>query len=191
MKKGVKFYQPFMLGVTLMDRHSKNQYLKELREEYLKTRSKRGRGQFLDEAEKRTGLDRKYLIKKLGRKSCLDRSEGERKRRRDTCDGPVKAALAICWKIFDHPCGQRLESLLKAETTRLRDFGELRCSDEVAAKLTKICCRTIDEKLKHTKEVESQARKYHKKLKSCTPWSIWASRRTTLSRPSMKRSPNK
>ena len=40
---------------------SRNQYLKELRTEYLKTKSKKKRGELLNEAEKRTKLERKYL----------------------------------------------------------------------------------------------------------------------------------
>jgi len=40
-----------------MDIHSTNQYLKKIRIEYLKTKSKKGKGRLLDEAEKRTGKD--------------------------------------------------------------------------------------------------------------------------------------
>ena len=46
---------------------------------------------------------------------------------------------------------------------RLRALGELLCSDEVAGKLERISARTIDEKLKHQKEVEGLKRKYHRK----------------------------
>lgn len=143
---------------------SRNQYLKELRREYLQIKSKKGRGRLLDEAAKRTELNRKYLIEKLKSKSNLDKHPSERKRRRVIYDGPVKIALAVCWNIFDHPCGQRLHPLLQTETEKLRELGELRCSDETASKLKKISFRSIDEKLKHTKEVERQKQKYHKKI---------------------------
>lgn len=148
----------------MMTMQSRTQYLKELRKEYLQTKNKKARGKLLDEAEKRTGLERKYLTKKLRAKSNLDRNKEDRKKRKSVYDGSVKTALAVCWKIFDHPCGQRLESLLKTETDKLRKLGELSCSDEVASKLRKIGFRTIDEKLKHTKEVERQKRKYHRKI---------------------------
>jgi len=72
--------------------------------------------------------------------------------------------LVQIWRIFDYPCGQRLEPLLKTEVDRLRKLGELNCSDEVAEKLKKISFRTIDEKLKHQKEIERIRRKYHKKV---------------------------
>jgi len=48
-----------------MNMYSRNQYLKELRTEYLKTKLKKKRGELLDEAGKRTKLNRKYLIDKL------------------------------------------------------------------------------------------------------------------------------
>jgi hypothetical protein len=54
--------------------------------------------------------------------------------------------------------------VLKAEVDRLRKLGELECSEETAEKLKKISFRTIDEKLKHQKEVERIRKKYQKKV---------------------------
>ncbi len=64
-----------------MDMQSRNQYLVELRTEYLKTKSKKKRGKLLDEAEKRTKLERKYLTQKLKPKSNLDKLASEKKKR--------------------------------------------------------------------------------------------------------------
>lgn len=148
----------------MMNMQSRNQYLLELRTEYLKTKSKKRRGELLDEAEKRTKLDRKYLTQKLKPKSNLDKSQTERKKRKKYYDNSVTPALAKMWKTFDKPCGQRLEPLLKSETEKMRMLGELSCSDEVAGKLKKISFRTADELLKHTKEVERQKQKYKEKI---------------------------
>lgn len=93
-----------------MDMHTRNQYLKEVRREYLGAIRTR-KSALLNETEKRTGLDRKHLIKKLRPRSNLDRVTVIRRARKATDDGPVKAALARCWEIFDHPCGQRLAPL--------------------------------------------------------------------------------
>jgi hypothetical protein len=72
----------------------------------------------------------------------------------------VRAALTRVWEIFDFACGQRLKSnLTKEMIERLRELEELDCSDTVAQKLTKISARTIDEKLKHQKEVLRQLQK--------------------------------
>ena len=148
----------------MMDMYSRNQYLKEIRSEYLKTKSKKEKGKLLDEAEKRTGLNRKYLMEKLKPKSNLDKDKSQRKRRKEYYDSYVREALVQVWRIFDYPCGQRLEPLLKTEVDRLRRLGELKCSDKVAEKLKKISFRTIDEKLKHQKEVERIRKKYQKNV---------------------------
>jgi hypothetical protein len=61
----------------MMDMHSRNQYLKQIRVEYLKTRSKKEKGRLLDESEKRTCLNRKYLIRKLRVLSNLDKKKAK------------------------------------------------------------------------------------------------------------------
>jgi hypothetical protein len=147
----------------MMNMQSRNQYLKEVRTEYLKTKSKKERGELLNEAEKRTKLNRKYLLEKLRSKSNLDKILQHRKKRASYYDNSVKPALVVMWRIFDYPCGQRLEPSLKNETEKLRKLGELSCSNEVAKKLKKMSSATIDRKLKHQKEIEIINDKYRKK----------------------------
>ena len=132
--------------------HSRNQYLKTLRERYLKTKSKKDKGKILNEYCQNTGQDRKYVIKKMRFK--VKFKQGQRKKRKEYYDGYVKAALARVWEIFDFACGQRLKSnLTKEMIERLRQQKELHCSDRVVKKLTQISARTIDDKLRHQKEV--------------------------------------
>lgn len=130
-----------------------------MRKEYLKA-PKKERGRLLDEAQKRTGLNRKYLIRptgsckdKLRPSSNLDRRKEERRRRKVIYDGEVRAVLAKVWEIFDYPCGQRLKTLLLTELERLRRLGEVQCTAEAVAKLLQISPRTIDIKLAHQREV--------------------------------------
>lgn len=144
--------------------YSRNQYLLELRREYLKTKSKKKRGELLNEATKRTKLNRKYLIEKLKPKSNLDKDKSQSKKRKQYYDNSIKPALVKMWQLFDYPCGQRLKPLLKSETEKLRLLNELSCSDEIAIKLKQISPATIDRKLKHQKEVERLRRKYHHKI---------------------------
>ena len=148
----------------MMDMKSRNQYLKELRTEYLKIKPKKKRSKLLDEAVKRTKLNRKYLMDKLKPKSNLDNLLSKRKRRKEYYDSYVRSALVVMWKAFDYPCGQRLEPILKTETDRMKRLGELDCSDEIALKLKKIGTATIDRKLKHEREVERINRKYRLKI---------------------------
>ena len=147
----------------MMNMHTRNQYLKEVRLEYLKA-AKHHKTKLLDEAAKRTSLERKYLIKKLKPQSNLDRMAVIKRARKTIYDGEVKAALAQCWKIFDYPCGQRLSPLLKTEVCRLRRLRELWCGEGTAAKLTIISPSSIDRALRHTKEVERLTKKHHYKI---------------------------
>lgn len=146
----------------MMDMHSKNQYLQTLRSDYWRA-GKKEKGEIFNEAHKRTGLHRKYLIEKLKPTANLNKSKDERKKRPVTYDGQAISALVKIWHIFDYSCGQRLKTLLEDHVDRLRYFGEINVTDQVADKLKKISSATIDRKLKHQKEVEHIKRKYHQK----------------------------
>ena len=85
---------------------SRNQYLKVLRERYLKARTKKEKTQILDEHCRNTGQARKYIIRKIHPE--VDLRPKPRRKRKQTYDGQVTAALAKVWEIFYCTCGQRL-----------------------------------------------------------------------------------
>jgi len=130
--------------------NARKQYLKEIGKEYNRV-DERSRGRLLDEAEKRTGLNRKYLIRILNHPV----KPGPRKprKRRATYGAAVVTALVEIWDIFEQPCGQRMEVVLRSELGRLRKLGEVRCSDGVASQLTTISARTIDRVLGREKRI--------------------------------------
>jgi len=133
-----------------MDMHSREQYLERVREEYRKA-DKEGKSRLLDEARKRTRLNRKVLIRKLAHP--VKARTKKRPSRKPTYIGAVLTALIKVWEIFDYPCGQRLAPALRAEVERLRKSGELRCSKDVAEKLGAISPKTIDRVLTREKQV--------------------------------------
>lgn len=139
----------------MMDMHSRNQYLQTIRKEYL-GKSRNQKKKLLDEAQKRTNLNRKYLIRKLS--PAMDYEIKPRKKRTEVYDGLVKETLVKLWEIFDFPCGQRLVSILPKEIDRLRNLGELFCSDETAKKLKQISSASLDRKLHHEREVRRLSR---------------------------------
>lgn len=147
----------------MMDLHARTQYMGTLREKYLQAASKKERGQILDEYCRNTGQERKYAIKKFRYKAGIKPEGSQRKARKEYYDSRVKSALATLWKIFDYPCGARLEPLLKDEAQKLRALGEIICTDETMSKLLEITSSTIDKKLAHEKEVERNKRKYASK----------------------------
>lgn len=152
------------MGIFLINPHnpmmhmeSRNQYLKEVRREYFKA-NRRRKTLLLDEAEQRTGLERKYLIKKLKPTSNLDRTEPVKRSRPVVYGYGVRPALVRAWEIFDYASGARLAGALKNEVDRLRALGELRCPDDIAQKLKSMGPATIDRALAHEREVRRLGR---------------------------------
>ena len=101
-----------------MDMQSRNQYLTVLRESYLKARTKKEKTQILHEYCRNTGQARKYVIRKI--QPGVELRPKPRKKRKQTYDDQVTAALAKLWGIFDCPCGQRLKTKLEVELDKRR-----------------------------------------------------------------------
>lgn len=131
--------------------HSREQYLAALREEYLRG-NKKQKTRLLNEARKRTKLNRKVLIRKLTR---VPGATGDSKRRGRGARYGAKltSALVQIWELFDFPCGQRLAPVLREQTERLRASGGLKCSQEVADLLKEVSPKTIDRLLARERKV--------------------------------------
>lgn len=138
----------------MMNMNSRNQYLAVIRKEYFQSK-KKAKSLLLDEYCKNTGLNRKYVIRKVNHLWLWDekgRIKKKMRKRRKFYGSEVIMALVKLWEIFDYPCGQRLKPLLEQEIERLRKLGELEISDGTARKLTRIAPATIDRRLKPEKE---------------------------------------
>lgn len=144
----------------MMDMFSRNQYLKVLQLRY-RDAGRKEKTRILDQYCQNTGQNRKHVISKINSKTLLKKT-GKRGKEQ-IYDGYVISALVKVWQIFDYPCGQRLEPLLRTEIEKLRNLNELKISDQVAEKLKKISARTIDRRLNHEKEVLHLKKKYLKK----------------------------
>src|SRR6266481_8188259 len=134
-----------------MDMHSREQYLERVREEYRKA-DKKSKTRLLNEARKRTRLNRKVLIGKLAHPA-VERRKKKRGPRQATYSREVQAALIKVWEVFDYPCGQRLAPALRQEIERLRKAKELVCSEDVAGKLKTISAKTIDRLLARERDL--------------------------------------
>jgi len=135
--------------------NARRQYLEELGKEYGWAGEGR-RSRLLDEAEKRTGLNRKYLIRVLNHPP--QPGLRERRRRKAEYGAAVATALIQAWDIFEQPCGQRMAAILRSQLDRLRRLGELRCGEAVAGQLKKISASTIDRLLRREKRVRQLRR---------------------------------
>lgn len=134
---------------------ARKQYLEEVGKEYQRA-DETGRGRLLDEAQKRTGLNRKYLIRVLNHPP--GQRPRRRRRRRAAYGAAVVTALVEVWDIFEQPCGQRMVTVLRSELDRLRKLGELRCRDAVADQLKQVSASTIDRLLGREKRIRQLRR---------------------------------
>lgn len=135
--------------------HSREQYLDALRDEY-RCASKKQKKRLLNEARKRTRLNRKVLIRKLAHPRKPE--PGKRPPRTATYGAEVVTALVKVWEVLDYLCGQRLAPGLREQVDRLRAAGELNCSEEVALKLKRISPKTIDRLLSREKRARQLRR---------------------------------
>lgn len=132
--------------------HASKQYLAEVRKEYERA-GEADRSRLLDEAQKRTGYNRKYLIRVLNREPRPELVKRRQRKRKAEYGAAVVTALVEIWDIFEQPCGQRLAAVLREQVERLRKLGELRCSDAVAEQLRTVSASTIDRLLKRQKRI--------------------------------------
>src|SRR5689334_17232653 len=135
--------------------NARKQYLADLGKEYRRADDV-GRGRLLDEAEKRTKLNRKYLIRILNHPA-VPRPHRQRKRKAEYGAAAVTALVAV-WEIFEQPCGQRMVAVLRRQVDHLRKLGELRCSDAVAEQLKCVSASTIDRLLRREKRIRQLRR---------------------------------
>ncbi len=143
---------------------SRKQYLKEVQKEYL-TASKTRKIELLDEIIKRTGLNRKYITRRLSAKTRWESIPRSRATRPREYGVDLIVHLVELWDIFDEPCSQRLITNIHDELDHLRDLGEIMVTSEQADKLKSMSPRTIDRLLEHEKAVRIIASKYDKKKK--------------------------
>jgi len=134
-----------------MDMRSREQYLESVRQEYRQADRKQ-KTKLLNEARKRTRLNRKVLIRKLAHPAKV-RVGGQRRPRSTTYGPEVVSVLVKVWELFDYPCGQRLVPAMRAELERLRKSKEVQCSEEIAGKLVRISAKTVDRLLGREKQV--------------------------------------
>jgi len=135
-----------------MSLSSRREYLKRLKTRYLKASLKK-KTVMLDEGEKMSGLNRKYLITVLSAKTDLEhKSTRQRKARCETYDKRFVVVLKKIWEILDYPCGARLKPMLPEMVNKLVECGELTVSEEMKQKLMRVCASTINAKLKRSRQ---------------------------------------
>lgn len=125
---------------------SRKELVKKAKGRYLKA-DKSQKVIILDELSENTGLNRNYLTQILSAKVDLTFVNPINRKRRETYDSSDIFYLTKIWKIFDYPCGQRLEPMLPEYVEVLTKFKELIIPQTVKEKLCKIKSATIDRRM--------------------------------------------
>jgi IS30 family transposase len=120
------------MATEAMDVSERYKYLRLLKPHYHQA-GRKAKGDLLDEAQRITGLGRKYLSTLLhGTGPYRRRRKRERRR---TYDEAVDQVIATVADTLDWICAERMQPVLVETTQRLIDFGEIQVSDEVLGKL--------------------------------------------------------
>ncbi len=150
---------------------ARNQYLHTLITERggYHLQSRKAKSLLLDEYCRTTGQHRDAVSRKIRTGAYVhmlrhETGRAPKRTRASPYTKEVTAYLIRLWEMFDRPCGQRLAPIIRTELARLRRFGEIIVSDELATTLTTITPRTIDTKLTPHKEKERLRRAYAPKL---------------------------
>jgi hypothetical protein len=118
----------------------RRKYLRMMRKRYGAAKSKRERGQLLDEMQAISGLDRKVLIRLM--KGPLARRQ--RRRQRGKRYGPeVDHALGLIAESLDYVCAERLTPKLVWMAEQLARHGELDSTPELLAQLGSISLSSV------------------------------------------------
>ena len=129
-----------------MSLESRQELVKKAKSRYLKA-DKSQKIVILDELTKNTGLNRNYLVQRLSVKIDLDFVNPINRKRHEIYTANDIFYLTKIWKIFDYPCGQRLEPMMSEYISVLEKFKELLIPASTKEKLLKIKSATIDRRL--------------------------------------------
>jgi hypothetical protein len=116
-------------------------YLRIQHARYAQADSRPEKKALLDEMEKVTGLQRKYLIHLMGQPRVARRARSRERQR--TYKHDVDEVLALVWEAQDYICPERLQPVLVFTAEQLVACGELQLGPQVKAQLHTISPATI------------------------------------------------
>jgi len=122
---------------------------------YLKA-SKEEKTKILDELTANMGMERKSVIRSLGREQRRDHSKQPPKRGRKETYGPnVTIALEEVWEISRELCAERLRGILEDYVTTLQRFNQWSHSKDTTELLLKMSMGTLKNRIGNFKKARS------------------------------------
>ncbi|MFO7806911.1 MAG: transposase [Candidatus Moraniibacteriota bacterium] len=129
---------------------SRKELIKKVKDRYLES-TRAEKVKILDELCANTGMHRKYLTERLSAKVDLDYVNPINRKRKEYYGMEAIYYLKKVWRIFDYPCGQNLEPMMREYIRVLEHCKEISFPRGVKQKLLKISSSTIDRRLKKSK----------------------------------------
>ena len=143
-----------------------------------KRASKADKSKILDELCATTGWHRNHARKALATALKPRLVPAPRRPRTPVYGLEVLAALRFCWAVLGAPTGKRLKPVMADLVPRLRRFGELKITDDVALALVKMGASTMDRRLGPARALMTVRGRSHTKpgslLKDAIPIRTWA-----------------
>lgn len=133
-----------------MDINERYKYLRIKSEAYAAA-SRKERGRLLDELEQVTGLDRKTLIRHMGRGQI--QRKPRRKQRGRIYGAAVDDALRVIVQTRDRICAERLVGNLGSMAQELARHGELQVTPTLLAQLERMSVSTIRRRVKRLRSL--------------------------------------
>ena len=130
-----------MTTTEKMDIDERYKYLRIMKPEYKKAKTRQEKKKLLDDMEYVTGLHRKHLITLMGRRKIERRSRSQQ--RGKDYRSEVDEALAVIWEAQDYICPKRLKPELIYTAEQLARHRELQLSPGLKAQLAAISASTI------------------------------------------------
>lgn len=144
--------------MAMTNSSSRYEYLLEVQVLYWRARKRRDRAKLtsvLDDAVEITGMNRKYLITKLGKRLKpypMGFNRTDPRGRKDIYGSTqFREALLVCWRVANEICAERLQPYLPELVSKLEQCGELRLDEATKGLLLSASISTIARRLRRVK----------------------------------------
>ena len=126
---------------------TRKEYMFNMRERYLKAKTRKEKSQILDEVVKMTGYHRKHALQVLNSKTTLFHPKVIKRANPKQYQQSMPIIQKV-WEALDYPCAERLHPVLLATAEHLARHGELVLSDQIREELRRISRATLARRIK-------------------------------------------
>lgn len=128
-----------------MSIHSRKEYMKTMKDQYRKAKSRKDKSLIIDEIIRATAYNRKYVLQLLN--GLLPPPKARSGKRKPLKYQEAVPAIQTVWRALDYPCAERLHPVLLEIADKLAKHGHLTLSPLVRSQLASISRSTLGRRL--------------------------------------------